>query len=218
MESVHALVAENSAHFVHALEPADYQPFEVELCFYAQVHIYVQRIVVRFEGARRRAYFKRGQYGSIHLEIAEVIEIRAYFADYLRTLYECGANLGIYDEVEVALAVFEVDIGKTVLLFGQGAQSFGEHLYMRAVHRNFARLGLEHEALYAEDIAYVKVLFVGGVRLFADVVALYVNLNETVAVGDVRKGSLAHYAAGHEPARNGHFLAFERVEISFDIF
>ena len=88
---------------------------------------------------------------------------------------------------------------------------------MIAVHRNFARLRFEYVALYADDIADVVVLFVGHIVALADVVALYIDLNEPVAVGDVRKGRLAHYAAGHQPARNGYLFAFELFKVFLDV-
>ena len=213
VEGVHALVAEDTADLVHALQPADYQPLQIELGLYAKVHVDIQRVVMRLEGARRRAYLERGEYGRINLQIAEVIEILPYLAYYLRTLDKCRAHLGVYYEIEVALAVFEVDIRKAVLLFGQGTEGLGEHLYMRAVHGDLARLRLEHKAPYADDIAYVVVLFIRHIILFADVVALYVYLNEPVSVGDMRKGGLAHDAARHQSSRNGDLFALERLEI-----
>ena len=142
---------------------------------------------MRLEGAGGGADFKRVQNGRIHFKIAEVIEIGADAAQYLLTQYEGAAHFGIDDEVEVALAVSYVGIGKSVLLFGQGKESFLEHFYMRAVHGYLARLRFEHKALYADYIAYVVVLFVGHVVFFAHVVALDVYLNEPVAVGYVRK-------------------------------
>ena len=70
---------------------------------------------------------------------------------------------------------------------GRGTEGLREHLDMRAVHGDLARLRPEHEALYAHYVADVVVFFVRHVVLFAHVVALYVYLYQPVAVGDVRK-------------------------------
>lgn len=46
---VHALVSEDSADLVYAVESADDQPFQIKLRLDAQVHIHVERVVMRDE-------------------------------------------------------------------------------------------------------------------------------------------------------------------------
>ena len=87
---------------------------------------------------------------------------------------------------------------------------------MRAVHGYFARLRFEHPALYADYVAQVVVLFERGVVILAHVVAADVNLYEPVAVGNVRKRSLAHDTARHKSARKTDLLALVFFEIVYN--
>ena len=112
------LVAENSAHFVDPFKSADNQAFQIQLGFYTQIHIYIERVVSCFEGTRRRANLYRREDGSIHFEEISVIEKGAYLAQNLRTLYKRRLDLGIYYQIEVALSVTYIGVGQPVLLFG----------------------------------------------------------------------------------------------------
>ncbi len=103
-----------------------------------------------------------------------------------------------------------------MLLFGQGQERLGEHFKALRVHADLPGLGPEHKALYADDVADVEILLIGGVRLFADVLAGDVELDGAVAVLDVRKGSLAHDAAGHEPPGERDRLALVRGKARLD--
>ena len=83
------------------------------------------------------------------------------------------------------------------------------------MHRHFTRLRFEHEALEAENVADIIVLFIGHIILFADILAGNVNLNVAALIRDMRKGRLAHNTAGHHSACHGNRLAFVCFEIVF---
>ena len=72
-----ALVAEDPADLVDAVEAAHDQPLEVELRRDAQVEVHVERVVVGHERPRRRAAGDRLHHRRLDLEEAARVEERA---------------------------------------------------------------------------------------------------------------------------------------------
>ena len=165
--------------------------------------------MVRLERARVGADLQRQQDGRIHFEEAVPVEVSADLLQDARTAEKRLPHVLIHDEVDVAKAVLHVHVGEPGMLFGKGNERLGEHLQMRGMHADLPRLRLKDKAAYADDIADVVILLIGGVRLLPHVLAGDVDLQLPVAVGNVRKRRLAHHAAGHEPARDGNFLPFQ---------
>lgn len=81
---------------------------------------------------------------------------------------------------------------------------------------DLALLGAENLALDADDVADVELL-VALVYVFADVVALDIELKAAVAVGHVREGRLAHDALRHHAACEADGLALELVKMLVDV-
>ena len=183
----------------------------------AEIHIDVERVVVRLEGAGVRADLEGQQDGGIHLHIPVRIEVRAHGGDDLRAAEEGLAHVLVHDEVDVAETVLHIDVLQPVVLFGQRLQRLGEHFKMRQMDAHFARLGQKDGAARADDVADVVVLFIGGIHVLAHVLTGDIELDVAVPIADVREGRLAHDAAAHQPARDGHFLPFERGEIALDL-
>ena len=218
MKGVHALVAEDSAHLIYLVHAADDQALEIKLRFDAHIHVDVQRVVVGLERAGVRADFQRQKDGGIHFEITPAVEIRPDFLQNSRARDKRILHLAVHDEIEVAETVFEVLILKPVIFFGQGKERLGEHDQLADVHRDFARLRLEYKALEAHDVADIVILFIGKIIFLADVLPGDVNLNRPAPVGDMRKGRLAHNAAGHHSARQGDGFSLVCLEIVFQRF
>ena len=107
---VHTLVAEYAPDFVNFVETADYEPLEIQLGLNTQVHIHIQRVVVRFERARGGADLERGEYGGVDFQKSLAVEISADLGKYARTLDESFFYFGIYDKVEIPLAVTRVHV------------------------------------------------------------------------------------------------------------
>ena len=80
---VHALVAENAANFVHAVQPADNEALEGQLGGDAHVHVHIQRVVVRDERTGRCAAGNGVQHGRLHFHIAHAVQIAAHELDEL---------------------------------------------------------------------------------------------------------------------------------------
>ena len=105
MLGVHTLVAEDSAHLVHAVHTADDKAFKVKLGLNTQIHIDIKRIVVGRKGACGCTDLKGYKDRRVHLKEAACIKIGAQLLQDLRALDKGVLDLGIHDEVYVSLAV-----------------------------------------------------------------------------------------------------------------
>ena len=122
MRSVHALVAEKAAYFINPFKSANYAALEMQLGSYTHVHIYIQRIVVRYERPCARAGGGGVEHGGLDLYKVKLVQPPAYLGLYLGALYEGVSHLGIYYKVNAALAVSQFLILQPVELFGQGTE------------------------------------------------------------------------------------------------
>ena len=104
------------------VKAANDEALEVELRRDAQIEIDVQRIMVRDERARCCAAGDCREYRRLDLEVIAVIEVLTDGLDDLRALAEGIADLRIHDEVEVALAIADVDILQAMELLRQRTQ------------------------------------------------------------------------------------------------
>ena len=98
-----------------------------------------------------------------HLDVAALVEELAHRGDDLGAPDEYVAHLRVHHQVDVALAVADFGVGEGVerlavlgLDDGQRADRLREHRELAAVHRQFARVGVEREALDADEIADVE--------------------------------------------------------------
>ena len=83
MRCIHALVAEDAADFIHALQPAHDAHFQVQLRGDAHIHVDIQRIVVRDERARRSTGSRCVEHGRFHLNEAPCVQAVANLRDDL---------------------------------------------------------------------------------------------------------------------------------------
>ena len=220
--AVHALVAEVAAELIHTGEATDYQTLEVELVGNAEIEVDVQRVVVRDEGARGGTAGDALQHGGVHLEVALLVEVTAHLVHYLGTLHKGVADMGVDDEVDVALAVAQLGVAEgvvdhAVLLLddGQGAQALAEHGEALHMDGGLTHLGNKHIARYADNVADVEQALEDGiveglVLPGAYLVALDVELDATRVVLQLDKGGGAHDAAAHDAAGEADVLE-ERV-------
>ena len=116
MLGVHALVAEDAAHLVHAIHAAHDQALEVQLGLDAQHHVHVQGVVMGVEGACRSTDLERGQDGGIHLQKALLVQISADLLQDAAALDEGVLHLRVCDQIHIALTVTHLGIGQAVEL------------------------------------------------------------------------------------------------------
>ena len=136
-----ALVAEVLAELVDALEPADDQPLEVELGRDAEIEVAVELVVVRDERTRERAAVARLQHRRLDLDEALAVEVGADGGDDARPEHEVGARLLVDEQVEVALAVAELDVREPVEGVRQRLRVAREHLDRVGEERRLAAAG-----------------------------------------------------------------------------
>ncbi len=123
-----ALVAEVLAELVDALEPADDQALEIELRRDAEIEVALELVVVRHEGACERSAVARLQHRRLDLDEALAVEVGAHGGDDARPQDEGGSRLLVDEQVQVALAVAELDVREPVERVGQRLRVAGEHL------------------------------------------------------------------------------------------
>ncbi len=106
-------------------------------------------------------------------EIAAVVEEVAHGAEHLGALDEDVAAVEVHEEVDIALAVAELDVGQAVVLLRQGKHGLGEEGDAFRRGRLARRAGAEEIAGDADVVAEVEQLVeVEGVLadgVFADV-------------------------------------------------
>ena len=213
---VHALVAEDAANLVHALNTADDQALEMQLGRDAHIHINVERVVVRDERARRRAAGDGAEHGGLDLHKAEAVEIAAQVGHEAAADLEVALALGVHDEIHVALTVAQLHIRHAVELLRQRAQGLTEQCDLLHVDGDLPRLGLERVAAHTDDIADVILAEIGKL-LLRDGVLADVELDLPAVVLNVAEDGLAHAALGHDAACRLQGLAVIGFKIFLDI-
>jgi len=188
---VHALVAEDAAELVHALETAHEQALQRQLGGDAQVVVAVERVQVRHERLGVRAAHDRLQERGLHLVVAQlVLHVAADGGNDLRAFLEDFLHLGVRDEVDVALAVADFLVREAVELLGQRAQALRQQLEALDGNGELAAAGLHNRAPHADPVAHVEVL-----QLRVGVLAERVDAAEQLDLaGGVAHGQEAHLA------------------------
>ena len=199
---VHSLVAEDAAELVNALDAADDKALERQLGGYTQIHVHIQRIVVGYKGSRRRAAGDGVQHRRLDFHVSAAFQEAADIAHELGANLKVAAALVAHDEVDVALAVLELDVGHAVELLGQRPEALGQQSDLLRVDAYLAGLGLENIALHADDVADVVAAEVLEL-LLADGVGADIELELAAVVLDVAEYGLAHAALGHDASGHG---------------
>ena len=135
------LVAEVLAELVDAVDPADDQALQVELGGDPQVEVAVERVVVGGERARQRAAVERLQDRGLDLDEALGVEPLADRGDRQAPLAEQLAGLGVGDQVELAVAVAQLDVLDPVELVGRRAQALRQQRPSRSPRARARRGG-----------------------------------------------------------------------------
>ena len=213
---VHALVAEDAADLIHALNAADDQALEVQLGRDAHVHINIECVVVRDERARRRTAGDGAEHGGLDLHEAQAVQIAAQVGHELAADLEIALALRIHDEIHVALAVAQLCIRHAVELLRQRAQRFTEQRDLLHMDGDLPRLGLERIAAHADNVADVILAEIGKLLLGHSVLA-DVELDLAAVILNVTENGLAHAALGHDAAGGLQRFAVIGIEIVLDV-
>ena len=104
-----------------------------------------------------RAADNRVKKRGLDLEEAEFLHVAPTCGHNFRALLENAFHLGIGNEVDVALAIANFLVGKTMELLGQGAQRFRQELETLHRYRELSAARLHDSAPYADPIAHIEV-------------------------------------------------------------
>ena len=202
-----ALVAEDAADLVDALEAADDEALEVELGGHAQEEGAVQGVVVGDEGLGGGPAGRWLEHRRLDLQEAALVQEAADGGDDAAAELEDVAHLGVGDEVQVALAVAHLDVLEAVPLLGRRPQGLSEDGVATGLDGGLAGAGAEEGAGHAHEVAQVDEIDEGVVVVVAQDVLAEVGLYLAGAVAQVDEGALAHDPHGSHPAGHADLLA-----------
>ena len=156
VREVGALVSELATKLVDALKSADKQALERELGCNTQVVLGVQSVVVRDERLCVCAAKNLLKNRSLNFHVAVRLHELADDGDDLRALAEYVADLGVHDEVNVALAITNLAVVEAVELFRQRTQRLGEDLQRGHRQGKLAAARAHDSAGCANDVTKVE--------------------------------------------------------------
>ena len=114
-----ALVTEILAKLVDTLEATDHETLEIQLGCDPQVEVAIQRVVVRDERTRSRTTVERLKHRRLDLNEVRVVERAANARDHLGARHEAIARLGVGHQIEVALAMPNLNVLQSVVTIGE---------------------------------------------------------------------------------------------------
>jgi hypothetical protein len=153
--AVEALVAKVLADLVDALEAADDQALEVELVGDPEVEGLAEAVVERGEGPGRGAAVEGLERRGLDLEEVLAVQEATDGGDEAGAGLEDAADLAAGDEVDVALAVAQLDVLDAVPVGGRGVEGLGEDVDGGGPEGDLAGSGPEEGAGGLDDVAEV---------------------------------------------------------------
>ena len=129
------LVPEVAVDLEHPLDAADRQPLQIQLRRDAHVQPHVERVVMRDERPRQRAAGDRLHHRRLDLEEPAGDQELADRRDDAAAHLEHAPRVGVDDQIEIALAVADLDVLQPVPLLRQRQQALGEKLERRRPDR-----------------------------------------------------------------------------------
>ena len=208
MAGIHTLVAEYAPQLIDPLDTAHDQPLQVQLRGYAQIHVYIQGVVVGDKRPGGGAAGDGVEHRGLHLHVASVLQEAADVADELGADDKVAAAILVDDKVHIALAVLKLRIGHAVELLRQRAQGLAQQHHGLDMYGYLLGLGLEHIAADADDVADVVLSEVGKL-LLAHGVGAHIELYLAPAVLYMAEYGFAHAPFGHHAAADGDGFPLE---------
>ena len=158
---------------------------------------------MRDERLSRSAALDGLQDGGLDLHVAVGLHKATEGGENLRTLTERLANVVVGDQVNIALAIAGLLIGKTVELLGQRTNGLGKQGRALRGNGKLAALGAHNHAGHAQDVAQVEGLErIPGSLVHVVDAAEQLNLGSRIAYDD--EHDLALTALGDHTAADLH--------------
>jgi hypothetical protein len=167
--------------------------------------------MVGHERPRQRPAGDRLHHRRLDLEESAGDQELANGGDHPAPHLENAARVGIDDQIEIALAVADLDVLQTMPLLGQRQQTLGEELELRCPDRELIRLRAEQASLDAGPVAEIEQLENFEIALRQRVLP-DVDLKPRLPVGQHEEVRLAE-AANREDAPRGPHLNLRGVEL-----
>jgi len=169
-----------------------------------QIELDIERVVMGNERLGRRAARDRVQHRRLDLEIAAAGEMVAQHRDQPAAPSQGLATVRVHDQVEIALAVAQLDVGEAVIFLGQWPQCLGQHAQRGGVDGQFAARGAPDQPLDPDQVADIEHAQNGEARLGQKILVAE-NLNFAGRIVQIDE----HAAVAHRPdaAGDSHLLA-----------
>ena len=195
----HPLVAEIPGDLIHALDTAHDEALEIELGRNTKKQIDVERVVMRAERPGHGAPGDRLHRRRLDFEVSAAVEKLPQRRERLAAHLEHLARLGIDDQIEIALAIADFDVGQTVPLLRQRQVALGEKLDARRPDRQLVGARAKEVPFDADQIAEIEQTGQLEVAL-RERVLLEVHLDARSTVGEHQKIRLAEAANAQNAA------------------
>ena len=227
--SVHTLVAEVFANFVHAFKSAHYQPLQIEFGGDTHIHGNVECIEMGDKRARACTAGNGLQGGCFHFGVAGFVEHLAHGFHNGGAFQERIFHAIIHNEVDVSLTIAQFRVVESIVgnaIFHlhdrQRFQALAQHGKRACMYTDFAGLCTEHKSCDAHKVANVeqffkhlvveRFIFVG-----TNFIAVDIHLDAPFRVLQFHKRSLAHDASAHHATCHAHLarLTVGIAEVGF---
>ena len=218
MQPIHSLVAKILTELPDFLQAADDQPLEVQLIGNPQIQIGVELVVMRDKRHRRAAAVQRLQDRSLDLDKPLLGQELPDDGDDAGTELHRLADVGVDDQVDIALAVAGLLVGQAMIFFRQRVKRFGEKLKRIHGYRLFAGAGDKQGAGQADDIPQVKQAEQAPQGL-ADGILFDIPLQSPELILEMEEGRFPHDPNRHDPSGQRYHggLFRQRIEVAEDL-
>src|SRR6185369_294337 len=193
------LVPEIAVDLEHPVETADDEPFQVKFGSYSQVEFHIESVVMSDERSGSRPSRDLLHHRCFNFEEVPLHHEVADEADNFRPLEENFPDFRIHDQIDIALAVSGLDIGKAMKLFRKRQERLCKESDLCNVKGQFSGLGPERPTLCPCDITNIEILK-DLESLFADDILANIKLHSSFAVLKLNECCLSERTAGyHSP-------------------
>src|SRR5205823_12440897 len=141
-----AFVTEVAIDLIYTIESADREPLEIELRSDAQKEVDIQSVVMRDEWLGNGAAGDRLHHRGFDFHKPVLTEELPHGLHQLRALQEDFPDLGIHEQVHVALPVAQLDVGQAMPFLGKREKVLREKRSLLHMDCEFSGSGPEQIA------------------------------------------------------------------------
>lgn len=166
MGQVDALVTELTANLVDTVQTTDGQHLEVQLGGNTHEHVEVEVVVVGDEGLGGGTTSNHVHHRGLDFQEVALVQEVAQVRDHLGARDELVTDVGVHDQIEVALAVAQLLVLEAVMGLGQHAQTGREKLDGLGEDGQLTALGLAGHTADTDDVTTAQQVVDRSVVLF----------------------------------------------------